>query len=166
MFGAPHFVLHDIHGGPSGRGKWGRPDVVVACYKSRESSRHFRLHSIEYEKKGGFSPSNVAQAYVSGRGAYMCWLLFDFNDWPNVKQLAKNPNAQITKEVAEKLGVGLIRYKSLNRSHSWKVLVKAKPQRPKEKYKLELKHLISRDVKKYKEKEKNRKRKKSRLKKY
>ena len=39
IFGAPHLNSFDVHAGKSGRGRWGRPDVIVTLYKSMGSSR-------------------------------------------------------------------------------------------------------------------------------
>ncbi len=130
IFGAPHLNSFDVHAGKSGRGKWGRPDVIVALYRQVGSSRPFSLHSIEYEKKGGFSPSNVAQARFAGSGADKCWLLFDSRDWPkNAKERKANPSAERVRSFAEKIGVGLIYYRNLSRSYSWFMLLDAEKQK-------------------------------------
>jgi len=130
IFGAPHLNSFDVHAGKSGRGKWGRPDVIVALYRQVGSSRPFNLHAIEYEKKGGFSPSNVAQARFAGSGADKCWLLFDSRDWPkNAKERRLNPSAERVRSFAEKIGVGLIYYRNLSRSYSWFMLLDAQKQK-------------------------------------
>ena len=123
IFGAPHLNSFDVHAGKSARGKWGRPDIIVALYRSVGSSRPFSLHAIEYEGQGGFSPANVAQAYFGGSGADKCWLLFDSRDWPkNATQRRENPGAERVRAFAKKLGVGLIYYRNLARSSEWVLL--------------------------------------------
>jgi len=127
IFGAPHLNSFDVHAGKSGRGRWGRPDVIVALYRGVGSSRPFSLHAIEYEGKGGFSPANVAQAYFGGSGADKCWLLFDSRDWSrNATERSNNPSAERVKRFAEELGVGLIYYRKLARGAGWFRLLDAK----------------------------------------
>jgi hypothetical protein len=134
MFGAPHLNSFDVHAGRSKRGKWGRPDVIVALYRGIGSSRPFALHSIEFEGKGGLSPANIAQARFSGAGADKCWLLFDSRDWPkNASQRKKNPSAPRILEFAKKLGVGLIYYRNISRSSEWIMLEPAKQQKKRRK---------------------------------
>ena len=111
------------------RGEWGRPDVIVSLYRKIGSSRPFEIHAIEFEHRGGFSASNVSQAYFGGLGADKCWLLFDYRDWPmNSAQRDKNPNAERVKKFAEKLGVGLIYFRTLSQGGSWYVVLQAKKQ--------------------------------------
>jgi len=149
IFGAAHLNSFDVHAGKSGRGKWGRPDVIVALYKSIGSSRPFGLHAIEYEGKGGFSPANVAQAYFGGSGADKCWLLFDSRDWPrNPAQRRENPSAERVREFAKKLGVGLIYYRNLARSGDWVLLEPAKNQRRNKQERETLRHLFEGELKK------------------
>lgn len=151
IFGAPHLNSFDVHAGKSGRGKWGRPDVIVALYKSTGSSRPFSLHAIEYEGRGGFSPANVAQAHFGGSGADMCWLLFDSRDWPkNSAQRRENPSAQRVRDFAKKLGVGLIYYRNLSRSGDWFLLEPAKKQKRISQEREALRHLFEGEIKKNK----------------
>ena len=129
IFGAPHLNSYDVHAGKSVRGEWGRPDVIVSLYRGIGSSKPFEIHAIEFVHRGGFSASNVAQAYFGGSGADKCWLLFDYRDWPiNSAQRVKNPNADRVKKFAEKLGVGLIYFRTLSQGGSWHVVLQAKPQ--------------------------------------
>jgi hypothetical protein len=167
IFGAPHLNSFDVHAGKSGRGRWGRPDVVVALYKGVGSSRPFGLHAIEYEGLGGFSPANVAQAYFGGSGADKCWLLFDSRDWPkNASQRRNNPSAERIRKFAMELGVGLIYYRNLSRSGSWFVLEPAKKQRRDPERRDELRHLFEGEVNKRKQKEKSKRIRKVRPKYY
>ena len=167
IFGAPHLNSFDVHAGKSGRGRWGRPDVVVALYKSMGSSRPFAIHAIEYEGKGGFSPANVAQAHFGGSGADKCWLLFDSRDWPkNSAQRRENPSAERVRDFAKKLGVGLIYYRNLSRSGDWFVLEPAKRQKRVKQDREALRHLFEGEAKKIKEGNKSKKIKRSRPKEY
>lgn len=167
IFGAPHLNAFDVHAGKSSRGKWGRPDLIVALYREVGSPRYFSLHSIEYQKKGGFSPENVAQAYVAGKGATKCWLLFDSRDWPkNSNQRRNNPGAQRVRDFARELGVGLIYYKNLAYGGSWFVLEPANKQKRNTKAKTELKHLFEGERKKRKQEKQHKKIRKSRPKYY
>ena len=130
IFGAQHLNSFDVHAGRSARGAWGRPDMLVARYRTPGKSRPFAIHSIEYEKFGGFSASNVAQAYYSGRGADKSWLLFDVRDWPKNKiERDKNPDFKYIVEFAKELKVGLISYKDLASSQTWKVHVPAESRK-------------------------------------
>jgi hypothetical protein len=143
IFGAPHLNSFDVHAGKSGRGKWGRPDVIVALYRGIGSSRPYNLHAVEYEGKGKFSPANVAQAYFGGNGADKCWLLFDSRDWPkNANDRRSNPSAERVKDFAEELGVGLIYYRKLAHSGGWFKLLDAKKQKRNKDARAELKHLF------------------------
>lgn len=129
IFGAPHLNSYDVHSGRSVRGEWGRPDMIVSLYRGIGSPRPFEIHAIEFERKGGFSASNVSQAYFGGGGADKCWLLFDYRDWPmNSTQRDANPNAKRVKKFAEKLGVGLIYFRTLAHGGTWHVLLQAKRQ--------------------------------------
>lgn len=149
IFGsATHLIAYDVHVGQTLRGEWGRPDVIVAGYRKRESSRSSELHSIEFQEKNGFTPSNVAQAYYSGRGADKCWLLFDHRDWPkNSAQRKDHPNADSVKNFAEKLGVGLIYYRRLSHGASWHLVLKAKQQYPNNEDKKSFKKLLEHEKK-------------------
>ncbi len=167
IFGAAHLNSFDVHAGKSGRGKWGRPDVIVALYKGVGSSRPFSLHAIEYEGKGGFSPANVAQAHFGGSGADKCWLLFDSRDWPkNVSQRRENPSAERVRKFAKELGVGLIYYRNLSRSGDWFILEPAKRQKRIPEEREALRHLFEGEIKKNKQLVKNIKKRKSRPKDY
>jgi hypothetical protein len=158
IFGASHLNSFDVHAGKSGRGKWGRPDVIVALYKGVGSSRPFSLHAIEYEGIGGFSPANVAQAHFGGSGADKCWLLFDSRDWPkNASERRQNPSAERVRKFAEKLGVGLIYYRDLSRSGSWFMLEPAKKQRRDPEEREALRHLFEGEINKNKQSAKNKK---------
>lgn len=129
IFGAPHLNSYDVHAGKSVRGEWGRPDVIVSLYRGIGSSKPFEIHAIEFERRGGFSASNVAQAYFGGSGADKCWLLFDHRDWPmNSAQRNNNPNAERVKNFAVKLGVGLIYFRTLSQGGTWHVVLEAKQQ--------------------------------------
>jgi len=129
IFGAPHLNSYDVHAGKSVRGEWGRPDVIVSLYRRIGSSKPFEIHAIEFERRGGFSASNVAQAYFGGGGADKCWLLFDYRDWPmNSAQRNSNPNAERVKKFALKLGVGLIYFRTLSQGGTWHVVLEAKQQ--------------------------------------
>ena len=130
IFKAEHMNSFDIHAGRSDRGKWGRPDMLVALYKSPGKAREYALHTIEFERKGGLSAANIAQAYYSGRGADKSWLLFDFKDWPrNKTEKSQMVDFQAIEDFAKELGVGLISYKDLAISSTWKVLLEAKQRR-------------------------------------
>ena len=167
IFGAPHLNSFDVHAGKSGRGRWGRPDVVVALYKSMGSSRPFAIHAIEYESKGGFSPANVAQAHFGGSGADKCWLLFDSRDWPrNSAQRRENPSAERVRDFAKKLGVGLIYYRNLSRSGDWFVLEPAKRQKRVKQDRDALRNLFEGEANKIKEGNTSKKIKRSRPKEY
>ena len=167
IFGAPHLNSFDVHAGKSARGKWGRPDVVVALYKGVGSSRPFSLHAIEFEGKGGFSPANVAQAYFGGSGADRCWLLFDSEDWPkNASQRRENPSAERVRKFAQELGVGLIYYRNLSRGADWFLLEPAKKRKRDPKEREALRHLFEGEIKKNKQIEKSKETRKSRPKYY
>lgn len=167
IFGAPHLNSFDVHAGKSGRGKWGRPDVIVALYKGIGSSRPFSLHAIEYEGKGGFSPANVAQAHFGGSGADRCWLLFDYRDWPkNARQRLDNPSAERVRNFAKELGVGLIYYRNLSRSGDWFMLEPAKKQKRNPQERDALRHLFEGEIKQNKQMVKVKKTAKSRPKYY
>ena len=149
IFGATHLNSFDVHAGKSGRGRWGRPDVIVALYRGIGSSRPYNLHAIEYEGKGGFSTANVAQAYFGGSGADKCWLLFDSRDWPkNANERRNNPSAERVKNFAEELGVGLIYYRKLAHSGGWFKLLDAKKQKRNNDARAELKYLFEGEEKK------------------
>lgn len=148
IFGAPHLNAYDVHSGKTKRGKWGRPDIIVELYRKVGSAKSFQLHTIEYQGHGQFDPHNVAQAYFSGLGANKCWLLFDSRDWPkNDKERAANQNALKIRDFAEKLGVGLIYYKSLHIGGSWHCLLPARSQKTTSDFKYELKALIESELK-------------------
>jgi hypothetical protein len=167
IFGAPHINSFDVHAGKSGRGRWGRPDVIVALYKNVGSSRPFSLHAIEYEGKGGFSPANVAQAHFGGSGADKCWLLFDSRDWPrNARERSENPSAERVRKFAKKLGVGLIYYRNLSRSGDWFMLEPAKKQQRNPIEREALRHLFEGEIKKNRQLIKNKKPRNRRPKEY
>lgn len=126
IFQAEHLNSFDVHAGRSVRGAWGRPDMLIALYRNKGKSRPFAHHTIEYEKFGGFSASNIAQAYYSGRGADKSWLLFDARDWPkNKTERNRNPDFKSIVSFAEELGIGLISYRDLASSQTWTVHLEA-----------------------------------------
>jgi hypothetical protein len=127
IFGAEHMNSFDIHSGKSARGKWGRPDMLVALYRSPGKSREYSIHTIEFESFGGFSASNVAQAYYSGRGANKSWLLIDVRDFPrNKRSRDAMPDFKSILAFAEELGVGIVTYRILSSSLTWHVELEAK----------------------------------------
>lgn len=142
IFKAEHINSFDIHAGRSVRGEWGRPDMLVALYKSSGKSRAFALHTIEFERFGGLSASNIAQAYYSGRGADKSWLLFNQRDWPrNNTERTKKPDFYAIEEFARELGVGLISYGDLALSNTWKVLLEPKQRKPIKQARMDLRSL-------------------------
>jgi hypothetical protein len=144
IFKAEHLNSFDVHAGRSARGAWGRPDMLVALYRTEGKSRPFARHTIEYEKLGGFSAANIAQAYYSGRGADKSWLLFDARDWPkNKKERDRNPDFESIVSFAQELGIGLISYRDLASSQSWKVHLEAKQRKRDKDSRLALKDLYS-----------------------
>lgn len=144
IFKAQHLNSFDVHAGRSVRGAWGRPDMLIALYRTEGKSRPFAFHTIEYEKFGGFSASNIAQAYYSGRGADKSWLLFDLRDWPkNKTQRDRNPDFESIVDFAAELGIGLISYKDLASSQSWKVHLEAGQRRRNKSSRLALRGLYS-----------------------
>lgn len=144
IFGAEHLNSFDVHAGRSVRGAWGRPDMLIALYRTEGKSRPFARHTIEYEKFGGFSAANIAQAYYSGRGADKSWLLFDVRDWPkNKSERDRNPDFASIVSFAEELGIGLISYRDLASSQSWKVHLEAKQRKRDKNSRIALKSLYS-----------------------
>jgi hypothetical protein len=144
IFGAEHLNSFDVHAGRSVRGAWGRPDMLIALYRTEGKSRPFARHTVEYEKFGGFSAANIAQAYYSGRGADKSWLLFDARDWPkNKSERDRNPDFESIVSFAQELGIGLISYKDLASSQSWKVHLEAKKRKRDKSSRVALKGLYS-----------------------
>lgn len=144
IFKAEHLNSFDVHAGRSARGAWGRPDMLVALYRTEGKSRPFARHTIEYEKLGGFSAANIAQAYYSGRGADKSWLLFDARDWPkNKSERDRNPDFESIVSFARELRIGLISYRDLASSQSWKVHLEAKQRKRDKKSRLALRALYS-----------------------
>ena len=142
IFQANHMNSFDVHAGRTKRGEWGRPDMLVALYNSPGKSRAFALHTIEFERFGGFSASNIAQAYYSGRGADKSWLLFNQRDWPrNNTQRSMKPDFHAIEEFARELGVGLISYGDLALSNTWKVLLKPKQRKRIKQVRMDLRSL-------------------------
>jgi hypothetical protein len=142
IFQANHLNSYDVHAGRSVRGEWGRPDMLVALYNSPGKSRAFALHTIEFERIGGFSASNIAQAYYSGRGADKSWLLFNQRDWPrNNTERSKKPDFHAIEEFAKELGVGLISYGDLALSNTWKVLLEPKQRKRVKQVRMDLRSL-------------------------
>ena len=127
IFGAEHMNSFDIHSGSSARGKWSRPDMLVELYRSPGKSREYSIHTIEFESFGGFSASNVAQAYYSGRGANKSWLLIDQRDFPrNKRSRDAMPEFRSIFAFAEELRVGIITYRILSSSLTWRLELEAK----------------------------------------
>lgn len=143
IFGAAHLNSYDVHAGRSSRGSWGRPDMLISLFRTPGKSRPFALHTIEYEKFGGFSASNIAQAYYSGRGADKSWLLFDYRDWPsNKRERDANPDFISILDFAKELKVGLISYRDLSASSTWVVQLDAKQRKGDKATRFALKSLI------------------------
>ena len=124
---SPVREVADVHAGRTGKGRWSRPDVFLFIKTKATLSRAKEIHSFEFQTAGKATPANVAQAYVSGRGAQYTWLLFDAKDRPTRKadRLA-NPEWQAVEALSIKLGVGLMSYRYLSRAHSWRVLISPK----------------------------------------
>ena len=120
---SPVREVADVHAGRTGKGRWSRPDVFLFIKTRPTLSLAKEIHSFEFQTAGKATPANVAQAYVSGRGAQYTWLLFDAKDRPTRKadRLA-NSEWQAVEALSIKLGVGLMSYRHLSRAHSWRVL--------------------------------------------
>jgi len=109
-----------------------RPDILVGVMMSERARRPI-LHNIEFQGKNPtgkstFDISDIAQAFVSGRGADYSWVLITsevrkyktdqhYEDWERAVWLAKT------------LGVGIISYKDPRLANSWKVAVPSEIRR-------------------------------------
>jgi len=120
---SPVREVHDVHAGRTGKGRWSRPDVFLFIKTKPTLSLAKEIHSFEFQRAGEATPANVAQAYVSGRGAQYTWLLFDAKDRQSrkAKRLA-DPEWQAVEALSIKLGVGLMSYRYLSRANTWRVL--------------------------------------------
>jgi hypothetical protein len=96
-------------------------------------SRPKELHSFELESEGGALAVNVAQAYVSGRGATKTWLLLSMKDYGASKKNRDEDQVWVaTEKLARELGVGLMGCRVISAVSTWKILVPAKRRRPDE----------------------------------
>lgn len=125
-------------------GRWSIPDLVIGFRRGPRARQFFEIHAIEIEERSKknrikASPQQVAQAYVAGRGADRCWLMFHQKDLDSM-------SAQEQERIewaSAKLGVGLITFADAGNITTWKLWKRAKPQRPDQKYKKEIRNLIS-----------------------
>ena len=127
IFSARNPVPHDVHIIGRRAGHWSRPDLLVEFRSRRSAPDPSEIHSIEFELPGHAWPENVAQAYVSGRGATKSWLLFSLDDFPETDaELEENFEWRATEALARDLGVGLIGYEEISAASSWRRVLKAR----------------------------------------
>ena len=130
IFDGLHRKVYDVHNIGRQNGHWSRPDLVVELRTRPELSRSKELHSIELESEGGALPVNVAQAYVSGRGATKSWLIFSLKDYESTALArSSDPDWVATEKLAKDLGVGLIGYQNLSAASTWRIVLPAKKRR-------------------------------------
>jgi len=129
MFAGLHRRIYDVHNIGRHNGHWSRPDLLLELRTRPELSRPKELHSIELESAGGAIAANVAQAYVSGRGATKTWLIFSLRDYKSTRE-ARTQDADWvgTEKLAKDLGVGLIGYRKLSAASTWRVVLEARPR--------------------------------------
>ena len=122
----------DVHANRSkADGLWSCPDLLLEVAPPRSGGISV-IHSFEFEFKGGATPENVAQAYVSGHGANFMWLLFDAKDRPStVAERQEKPEWKAVEAVAKKLGVGLISYVKPSIGGTWIVHLRPDRKTPK-----------------------------------
>jgi hypothetical protein len=79
----------------------------------------------------------------------MCWLLFDYRDWPkNATERKNNPSANRVRDFAKELGVGLIYYRNLSHSGDWFMLEPARKKSRNTSEREGLRHLFEGELKK------------------
>lgn len=127
IFSARNPVPHDVHIIGRRAGHWSRPDLLVEFRSRRSAPEPSEIHSIEFELPGHAWPENVAQAYVSGRGAKKSWLLFSLKDFPETEaEFLDNYEWRATEALARDLGVGLIGYEEISAASTWRRVLKAR----------------------------------------
>jgi hypothetical protein len=131
------------HGTASG-GRWSIPDIVVEFYRGPRSKTPFEIHAIEVEERSRpgaikTKPQEVAQAFVSGRGADRVWLLFHANDLDQLSEFEK----ERIEWTARQLGVGLISFLRAGEIRTWKRRTKARPKRFERRYRQELVSVVN-----------------------
>lgn len=122
----------DVHANRSkADGLWSCPDLLLEVAPPRSGGISV-IHSFEFQFKGGATPENVAQAYVSGHGANFMWLLFDAKDRPStVAERQEKSEWKAVEAVAKKLGVGLISYVKPSIGGTWIVHLRPDRKTPK-----------------------------------
>jgi len=131
IFDGLHRTAYDVHNLGPQNGHWSRPDLLLELRTRPNLSRPKELHSFELESEGGALAVNVAQAYVSGRGATKTWLLLSMKDYRASKKNRDEDQVWVaTEKLARELGVGLMGYRVISAVSTWKILVPAKRRRP------------------------------------
>lgn len=131
IFSGLHRTAYDVHNLGPQNGHWSRPDLLLELRTRPNLSKPKELHSFEIESEGGALAVNVAQAYVSGRGATKSWLLFSLEDYGTTrKSRDENLVWVATEQFARELGVGLVGYHNISAVSTWKVIVPPKRRRP------------------------------------
>jgi hypothetical protein len=130
LFGltAGRIVVTEASHSGKGRGRWSAPDLIVRVYRSPKSHSPIQVHAIEVEERtqrGALktSPQQVAQAFISGRGADHVWLMCHRDDWDEVGE----PERETMLWSAGRLGVGLILFTDAANINTWTRLQKARP---------------------------------------
>ena len=127
IFSARNPKPYDVHILGPQSGHWSRPDLLVEFRRRASSSNPYEMHSIEFEFPGTAWPENVAQAYVSGKGAHRSWLLFSLEDYPKTQHAREEDfEWSATEEIARELGVGLIGYTKLSQASTWRRVLMAR----------------------------------------
>jgi len=121
---ATHAKAINTCGSIKGHGTWAEPDLVIHFFRTSRSRRPFEVHTVEVEELGKVKkkskPQEVAQSFVTGRGADRSWLMFDAKEWTGKEHKER------LQWVSGKLGVGLIRFGSSSKSRTWKNTSKAR----------------------------------------
>lgn len=128
----------DVHAkkGLRGQGKWQYPDLLVLADPRRRLSPDdpLEMHSIEVERRSGFSVQSVYQAHEQGRGANYSWVMFaasdaDSDDWKAVcSRLPSGRNPVVTGRTqnerilraAIEVGIGLVLMRTPHARSTWR----------------------------------------------
>lgn len=113
-------------------GKWSSPDLIV-CFYSRTGSRKPReVHSFELQEPTKKPLSHnllleIAQSFVCSTGYQRCWFMVHRKTWSTFCNHENGVQIDRARQLATRLGVGIIIYGDARKMSTWSRIQKARP---------------------------------------
>lgn len=113
-------------------GKWSSPDLIVCLYARLGSRQPAEVHSFELQEptKNPLSQNlllEIAQSFACSTGYQRCWFMVHRKTWTAFCNHKNGVQIERARQLATRLGVGIIVYSDARKMSTWSRVQKARP---------------------------------------